>query len=419
MGWPDKTPELKRYYPTSVLVTGFDIIFFWVARMMMMGIEFMGEVPFKDVYIHALVRDEKGAKMSKSKGNVIDPLELMDEFGADAVRFTLAAMAAQGRDIKLAKSRIEGYRNFATKLWNATRFAEMNQCAVVPGFDPSSVTTTLNKWIVGEAARTVKETSAAIEAYRFNDAANAVYQFTWSIFCDWYLELAKPVLQSETDSPERTETRATVSWTLDQIVALLHPFMPFITEELWALTAPASGRAKLLALSDWPELPKSDTEAAEAEIGWLVDMISEVRSVRTEMNVPGGAQIPLLLIGASADVKTRARRYEDALRRQARLSGIDFADSAPAGAVQLLVRGGVAALPIADVVDLGAERTRLSKEIGKIADEIDKIDKKLGNPDFLARAKEEVVEEQRERREEAEARRIKLSDALERLKVVA
>ncbi len=419
MGWPDATPELKKYYPTSVLLTGFDIIFFWVARMMMMGLEFMGEVPFKHVYIHALVRDEKGAKMSKSKGNVIDPLELMDELGADAVRFTLAAMAAQGRDIRLARSRIEGYRNFATKFWNAARFAEMNHCAVVPDFDPSAVKSTLNKWIVGEAAKAITETSAAIEAYKFNDAAGAAYRFVWSIFCDWYLELAKPVLQTETDSAERDETRATVSWTLDQIVKLLHPFMPFITEELWAQTAPAGGRPALLALTDWPAPATGDTSAAEAEIGWLVDIISEVRSVRTEMNVPGGAQVPLLLIGAPDNVKAWAKTYEDALKRLARLSSIGVADKAPPGAVQLLVRGGVAALPIADVVDLAAEKNRLAKEIGKIADEIDKIDKKLGNPDFLARAKEEVVEEQRERREEAEARRVKLADALDRLKEVA
>ncbi|BCJ90685.1 valine--tRNA ligase [Terrihabitans soli] len=419
MGWPDKTPELKAYYPTSVLVTGFDIIFFWVARMMMMGLEFMGEVPFKDVYIHALVRDEKGAKMSKSKGNVIDPLELMDEYGADAVRFTLAAMAAQGRDIKLAKQRIEGYRNFATKLWNAARFAEMNQCKVVPDFDPAKAKAVLNRWIIGETNKTVTEIDAALASYRFNEAAGAAYRFVWSIFCDWYLELAKPVLQTETASAERDETRATVSWALDQIVKLLHPFMPFITEELWALNAPAGGRSAVLAMSDWPLPAGGDTSDAEAEIGWLVDLISEVRSVRTEMNVPGGAQIPLLLIGAPANVKEWAGRYQDALKRLARLSEIGFADAPPAGAVQVLVRGGVAALPVADVVDLAAEKTRLAKEIAKITEEVEKIDKKLGNPDFLSRAKEEVIEEQRERREEAEARRIKLSDALERLKGVA
>jgi valyl-tRNA synthetase len=419
MGWPDDAPELKRYYPTSVLLTGFDIIFFWVARMMMMGIHFMDEVPFKDVYIHALVRDERGAKMSKSKGNVIDPLELMDEFGADAVRFTLAAMAAQGRDIKLARARIEGYRNFATKLWNAARFAEMNSCAVMPGFDPAAVQSTLNRWIVGETAKAVRETSVAIDAYRFNDAAASVYRFVWSIFCDWHLELAKPVLQADGESAEKDETQATIAWTLDQITKLLHPFMPFITEELWELTAPAEGRATVLALAPWPDAAVGDTAAAEAEIAWLIEVISEVRSVRTEMNVPGSAQIPLLLIAPSEQVKAWGERYEDALKRLARLSSVGVADAAPQGAIQLLVRGGTVALPIADVVDLDAERARLAKELAKLADEIEKIDRKLGNADFLARAKEEVVDEQRERRAESEARKVKLTDALGRLSLPA
>jgi valyl-tRNA synthetase len=415
LGWPDETPEVARYYPTSVLVTGFDIIFFWVARMMMMGIHFMDEVPFKDIYIHALVRDEKGAKMSKSKGNVIDPLDLMDQYGADAVRFTLAAMAAQGRDIKLARQRIEGYRNFATKLWNAARFAEMNGCAVDTGFDPANATTTLNRWIIRETSRAIEDTEDALGAYRFNDAAGAVYRFVWSIFCDWYVELAKPVLQSETPSAERDETRATLSWCLDQSVKLLHPFMPFITEELWRVTAPPAGRESVLALAAWPEPVENDWATAEGEIGWLVDTISEVRSVRTEMNVPGSAQIPLVLVQPTDAVQSWALRYEDALKRLARLSGVTTAATAPAGSIQLLVRGGVLALPIADVVDLGAERARLAKELAKIADEVEKIDRKLGNPDFLARAKEEVVDEQRERREEAELRRVRITEALEQL----
>ena len=249
LGWPDRTPELARYYPTDTLVTGFDIIFFWVARMMMMGLHFMKEVPFRTVYIHALVRDEKGAKMSKSKGNVIDPLALIDEYGADALRFTLAAMAAQGRDIKLAKSRVEGYRNFATKLWNACRFAEMNGCATLPGFEPDDAEEVLNRWIAHETARTVDEVTAALEAYKFNEAASAVYQFVWNVYCDWYIELAKPVLLGP-ESPAKTETCAMVAWARDQILALLHPFMPFITEELWAVTAEGGvARDGLLALS--------------------------------------------------------------------------------------------------------------------------------------------------------------------------
>ena len=241
---------MKRYYPTNTLVTGFDIIFFWVARMMMMGLHFMKEVPFKDVYIHALVRDEKGAKMSKSKGNVIDPLNLIDKFGADALRFTLAAMAAQGRDIKLSTQRVEGYRNFATKLWNAARFAEMNACALPDAFDPKTAKETLNRWIAHETARAAREVTEAIEAYRFNEAAGAVYRFVWNIYCDWYLELAKPVLTGP-DGAAKAETRAMVAWARDEILKLLHPFMPFITEELWEVTADAK-RNGMLTLTQWP-----------------------------------------------------------------------------------------------------------------------------------------------------------------------
>ena len=255
LGWPDETPELTRYYPTSTLVTGFDIIFFWVARMMMMGLHFTGKAPFRDVYIHALVRDEKGAKMSKSKGNVIDPLALIDEYGADALRFTLAAMAAQGRDIKLSPARVEGYRNFATKLWNAARFAEHYDCARVDGFDPANATETLNRWIATETTRAAAEVTAAIEAYKFNDAAAALYRFVWNLTCDWYLELIKPVLTGE-DGPAKEETRATVAWVLDRIVGLLHPFMPFITEELWARDG--EGTRPPLALSEWPALSFAD-----------------------------------------------------------------------------------------------------------------------------------------------------------------
>ena len=239
LGWPDETSELKRFYPTSALVTGFDIIFFWVARMMMMGLHFMKEVPFRDVYIHALVRDERGAKMSKSKGNVIDPLAVIDDYGADALRFTLAAMAAQGRDIKLSAGRLEGSRNFATKLWNAARFAEMNGCVTVPGFDPKSAKEILNRWIAHETAKASREVTQAIEDYKFNDAAGALYRFVWNIYCDWYLELAKPLLTGP-DGAAKDETRAMVAWARDEILKLLHPFMPFITEELWAVTAPAS-----------------------------------------------------------------------------------------------------------------------------------------------------------------------------------
>jgi valyl-tRNA synthetase len=417
LGWPEDTAELKRYYPTSVLVTGFDIIFFWVARMMMMGLHFMKEIPFHDIYIHALVRDEKGAKMSKSKGNVIDPLDLIDQYGADALRFTLTAMAAQGRDIKLATSRVEGYRNFATKLWNASRFAEMNGCLPIAGFDPASVATMLNRWIVGEAAKAVADTTAAIEAYRFNDAAGAAYRFVWNVFCDWYLELAKPVLAGE-EGPAKAETRATVCWVLEQAYRLLHPFMPFITEELWSVTAGETGREQVLALARWPDLTGLEDAEAEAEIGWLVDLVTEVRSIRSEMNVPAATQIPLVLVAASAEVQTRATRYDDMLRRLARLSGISFSDAAPSGAVQIIVRGGVAALPLADVIDLSAERTRLQKEIARIDQEIARIDGKLSNESFVARAPEEVVVGEREKREDYRAQKDKFAEALLRLGTV-
>ena len=413
LGWPEKTPELARYYPTSALVTGFDIIFFWVARMMMMGLHFMGEVPFRDVYIHALVRDEKGAKMSKSKGNVIDPLDLIDDYGADALRFTLAAMAAQGRDIKLATSRVEGYRNFATKLWNASRFAEINGCARVENYDPRANKITLNRWIVGEAARTVAEVSAAIDAYRFNDAANAVYRFVWSVFCDWYVELAKPLLQGA-DGAQKDETRATVAFALDQIYALLHPFMPFLTEELWAIKgSEGPKRETMLALAAWPALEGLEDAEAESEMGWVVDVISEARSLRAEMNLT--SETELLLIGADETLKARATRWEETIRKLARLSRLGFAEAAPKSFAQILVRGGVAAMPLAGVIDLDAERARLAKETAKLEGELKKLDAKLANEGFLAKADEEVIEEHRERREETAARIEKLNAALARL----
>ncbi|HVV62237.1 MAG TPA: valine--tRNA ligase [Pseudolabrys sp.] len=414
LGWPDDTKELKRFYPTSTLVTGFDIIFFWVARMMMMGLHFMKEVPFHDVYIHALVRDASGAKMSKSKGNVIDPLHLIDEYGADALRFTLAAMAAQGRDIKLSTQRVEGYRNFATKLWNAARFAEMNGCATVAGFDPKSAKETLNRWIAHETAKAGREITQAICEYKFNDAAGAAYRFVWNIYCDWYLELVKPVLLGP-DSAAKTETQAMVAWARDEILKLLHPFMPFITEELWAVTA-APNRDHLLALGRWPALQFEDA-AAEAEIGWVIDLVTAIRSVRAEMNIT--AQIPLVLANASSGTKARAERWAEFIKRLARVSEISSAASAPQGAVQLVVRGEVAALPLKGVIDLSAERARLEKEMAKADADIARVDAKLGNANFVARAPEEVVEEEKEKREEAVARKAKIVEALERLKGAA
>ncbi|MBY0531015.1 MAG: valine--tRNA ligase [Xanthobacteraceae bacterium] len=428
LGWPDNTEELKRFYPTTVLVTGFDIIFFWVARMMMMGLHFMQKerpaapseqwVPFKHVYIHALVRDEKGAKMSKSKGNVMDPLELIDQYGADALRFTLAAMAAQGRDIKLATSRVEGYRNFATKIWNAARFAEMNGAKRDAKFDPKSAKETLNKWILGEAEKAVREVTEAIEAYKFNEAAGAAYRFVWSIFCDWYVELSKPLLTGA-DGAAKAETQATAAFVLDEIIKLLHPFMPFITEELWRVKGEeGEARKSMLALAAWPKLSGLEDAKAENEIGWVVDLITAIRSVRMEMNIAGGTQIPLTLV-ASADTKARAGRWMEALKRLARLSEITFAKAPPKGSVQLLVRGEVAALPLAGVVDLAAERARLEKEIAKCDADIQRVDKKLENKDFVARAPQEILDLENERRREAEDRKTKILEALERLKGAA
>jgi valyl-tRNA synthetase len=415
LGWPEETPELKSRYPTSVLVTGFDIIFFWVARMMMMSLHFMHKVPFRDVYIHALVRDEKGAKMSKSKGNVVDPLHLIETYGADALRFTLAAMAAQGRDIKLSTQRIEGYRNFGTKLWNAARFAEMNGCAFQATFNPRQSSLKLNGWIVGETAKAIAAVTGAIETYRFNDAANAAYRFVWNIFCDWYLELAKPLLQGA-DGPGKLETRATTAFVREQIVKLLHPFMPFMTEELWAITATDElPRASLLALAEWPELEGCENPEAEAEIGFIVELISEIRSVRAEMNVPAAAQIPLILVNASLEAKAHVEDWDETIKRLVRLSEISFAPEAPEKSVQMVVRTTVAALPLQGIIDFEAEKTRLAKEIAKLKGDADKIEAKLRNADFVARAPEDVVDENRERREDALSRIEKLAAALAKL----
>ncbi len=416
LGWPDKTPELARFYPTNTLVTGKDILFFWVARMMMLGLHVTGDVPFDTVYLHTLVRDASGAKMSKSKGNVVDPLDLIEQVGADALRFTLCALAVQGRDIKLSTDRVQGYRNFATKLWNAARFAEMNGCRLDAAFDPRAVKGAINRWAFGEAARAVAEVEAALAAYRFNDAANAAYRFTWNIFCDWYLELAKPVLQGEGVDPAiRAETQASVAFLIDQVAKLLHPFMPFLTEELWAIKGADLPERGLLTLASWPDLGGLADSVAEEEVGFVVDLIGQIRSARSETNVPAGAQIPLVLVGADAAVRARVEAWRETLVRLARLSEIGFADAPPAKSVQLLVRGSVAALPLEGIVDLAAEVTRLKKEKAKAEGEIKKVDAKLANADFVARAPEEIIEENRERREAESARLVKIDEALARL----
>ena len=411
IGWPEQTAELERYYPGDVLVTGFDIIFFWVARMMMMGLHFMGEVPFHTVYIHGLVRDEHGQKMSKSLGNSIDPLEIMDRFGCDALRFTWAALAAPGQNVKISENRVEGYRNFATKLWNAARFALMNGAAPDPDFDPAKAEQAINRWIIGKLVLTGRELDDALAAYRFNDAASLLYQFTWHEFCDWYLEFAKPVLQGE-DEAAAKETRAAMAWVLGRLLHLLHPFMPFITEELWDhLREESDG---LLIASAWPDLGDSliDPEAA-ADIDWVVRLIGEVRAVRAEMNVPPKTLIELLLKDADASVLARARAHGDLIRRLARLEKIEVLEGeVPEGSAQIVLDDATAVLPLGAVIDLDQERARLSREIEKQESEIAKLDKKLANQQFLAKAPAEVVSEQRERREEAAAASAKIAAAL-------
>jgi valyl-tRNA synthetase len=413
LGWPEETPEVARYYPTDVLVTGFDIIFFWVARMIMMGLHFLGERPFHTVYIHALVRDEQGRKMSKSLNNIIDPLELIDSYGADGLRFTLAAMAAQGRDVKLAASRVAGYRNFATKLWNAARFCEMNGCRPVDDFDPADLNLTFNRWIVGEVAKASEQVTLAIEAYKFNEAANAIYHFTWGTFCDWYLEVAKPTLR-EGPEAERDETRATAAWALDRILQLLHPFMPFITEELWEQTGPRP--EPMLALSSWPhaaDIPQ-DAEAG-AEIDWVIRLVAAVRSVRAEMNVPAGAHIEMRVNGANAESKRRLEVHADTIATLARVGEVTLDGGTPAGSVQIVLDEAAIVLPLAGVIDVDQEKARLTRDFDKTVAEIAGIDKKLANEQFTAKAPAHVIETQRERRAEAEARRAKLADALKRL----
>ncbi len=410
MGWPENTDELAKYYPTSVLSTAFDIIFFWVARMMMMGLHFTEKEPFHTVYMHPLVRDKDGAKMSKSKGNGIDPLDLIDEVGADALRFTLAALAVQGRDVRLDPARVAGYRNFCTKLWNATRFAQMNEVAPQPGFDPSSAKLTVNRWVISELAKATADVTGALEKYRFNDAAAHAYSFTWHTVCDWYLELLKPVFAGE-DEAAKAESRAVAGYVFDNIYALLHPFMPFVTEELWAETASRDG---LLCHADWPGLTGGDDDAA-AEINWLIALITEIRSVRSEMNVKPSLKTELVAISADGEVMTRLDTHRVAIERMARVENVSFADTVPAGSAQILVGGTTFALPLKGIVDFEVETARLTKERDALDKEIRQLSGKLANEKFVANAPEAVVEENRERLADAEAKRAKVAEALERI----
>ncbi|WP_432283668.1 valine--tRNA ligase [Aminobacter sp. BA135] len=415
LGWPDKTPELETYYQTDVLVTGFDIIFFWVARMMMMGLHFMEEEPFHTVYVHALVRDKNGQKMSKSKGNVIDPLELIDEYGADALRFTLAIMAAQGRDVKLDPARIAGYRNFGTKLWNATRFAEMNGVARNDEFWLNDAKLTVNRWILTELTRATREVTAAITTYRFNEAAGAAYRFVWNTFCDWYLELLKPIFMGE-DEAAKTESQAVAAFVLDEIYKLLHPMMPFMTEELWAHTAgEGKERTSLLCHAAWPA-PDFEDVGAAAEINWLVDLVSGIRSVRSEMNVPPAAIAPLVFVGANTETLERLKRHQSAIARLARVGEITHETAAPKGAAQIVAGEATACLPLGSLIDLSAEAARLQKELAKTTEEIARLHKKLSNEKFVASAPEEIVAAEREKLEDYRRTQEKLDTALSRVR---
>ncbi|RCK34561.1 valyl-tRNA synthetase [Thalassospira xiamenensis] len=419
LGWPDKTPELNKYYPGDVLVTGFDIIFFWVARMIMMGMHFMdGKVPFKDVYIHALVRDEHGQKMSKSKGNVIDPLELIDEYGCDALRLTLTALAAQGRDIKLAASRVEGYRNFATKLWNAARFAEMNECKPVDGFNPANVNSTLARWIVGKTAEAARTVASGIESYRFNDAANGAYQFVWGTFCDWYLELAKPVLMGQ-DEEAKAEIRAVTAWVLDQILLILHPVMPYITEELWEKSA--DNRATLLMSQAYPKFDDVLIDrVAEDEIDLAIRLIGNIRGVRSEMNVPPAAEVPIYLVDASDAMKAAVTAQEAQVKRLARVAAVEFkgqgdVETIAKGAIQTVVDGVTVFVSVADFIDIAAEKSRLEKEIDGKTKYIKGQEGKLSNESFVSRAPEHIVATEKAKLEEARDTLAKLQEAHARI----
>ncbi|MDR0809879.1 MAG: valine--tRNA ligase [Gemmobacter sp.] len=391
LGWPGDTPELHRYFPTSVLVTGFDIIFFWVARMMMMQLAVMGQKPFSTVYVHALVRDEKGKKMSKSLGNVLDPLDLIDEFGADAVRFTLTAMAAMGRDLKLSKERIAGYRNFGTKLWNACRFAEMN--GVWEGHAtqaaPPAATATANRWIIGETAKARVEVDAALAGFRFDQAAQALHGFVWGKVCDWYVEFAKPLFDGE----KAAETRATMAWVLDQCMILLHPITPFITEELWATTG---RREKLLVHTGWPEYgPELIDPEADREMTWVTGLIDDIRSARTQMHVPVGLKLDMLALSLSPEARAAWERNAALIRRLARIETLSEAEIAPKGALSIAAEGASFALPLDGIIDIAAEQARLVKALEKLEKEITGLRARLDNPKFIASAKEEVVDEAR------------------------
>jgi valyl-tRNA synthetase len=413
LGWPEPTPELQKYFPTSILVTGQDILFFWVARMMMMQLAVVKDVPFRTVYLHGLVRDAKGKKMSKSLGNVIDPLEIIDEYGADALRFANAAMASLGGVLKLDTQRIAGYRNFGTKLWNACRFAEMNGVwdSHTTRADPPPATATANRWIIGEAGRVREEVDAALEGYRFDQAAGALYAFVWGKVCDWYVEFAKPLF----DGPEAAETRATMAWVLDQCLILLHPIMPFVTEELWQTTRRDPG---LLCRAPWPAYGAEIVDpAAEREMRWVTGLIEAIRSARAEMHVPVGLKLDLVAVDWDAAAQGAWARNEALIRRLARIETLTEGAAAK-GSVAIPVEGATFAIPLAGVIDLGAETARLSKALEKAEKDLAAIRGRLANPQFLASAKEEVVDEAKARAEALETEAAQIGAALGRLRAM-
>ncbi|NQY61133.1 class I tRNA ligase family protein, partial [Cognatishimia sp.] len=414
LGWPNWSEDTSKYFPTSTLVTGQDILFFWVARMMMMQLAVVDDIPFDTVYLHGLVRDAKGKKMSKSTGNVMDPLDIIDEYGADALRFSSAAMAALGGVLKLDMKRIEGYRNFGTKLWNAVRFAEMNEVYSngAPSREIPNASATVNQWIIGEVAKTRETVDAALEGFRFNDAANALYAFTWGKVCDWYVEFAKPLLNSDDDAI-KAETRATMGWVLDQCMILLHPIMPFITEELWGQTAKRDG---MLVHEDWPTYGTDLVNAdADREMNWVIQTIEATRSTRAQMNVPAGAKIPMVVTEITDTNNAAFTANEALIFKLARVESLTKVDAFPKGTATIAVDGATFGLPLEGVIDVAAEKARLEKSLGKLAKELGGLRGRLNNPKFVASAPEEVVTEAKANLQAREEEEAKLKDALSRL----
>ena len=413
LGWPEETDALKTYFPTSDLITGQDILFFWVARMMMMQLAVVDEIPFNTVYLHGLVRDANGKKMSKSTGNVIDPLDIIDEYGADALRFTNAAMASLGGALKLDTKRIEGYRNFVTKLWNAGTYGDFKGTFDVPHADGVPETTLpLNNWIKGEIAKTREAVDAALETYRFNDAASTLYSFVWNTFCSQYLEFTKPVLDGD-DAAAAAETKATYAWAFDQCLILLHPIMPFVTEELWG----AKERPKMLVHTDWPIYTAADLvdAQADADLSWTVAMIEAIRSARAQMNVPGGDFVPLVVVGMDAAATSAWNQNEALIKRFARIESLTAVDTMPKGTAALAVSGGAFGIPLDGIIDVAAEKARLEKTLGKLAKELGGLRGRLNNPKFADSAPAEVIEETKANLALREDEESKLKDALARI----